>query len=121
VRFYEEKRLFEPSAHTSGGIRLYSATDANRLIFIRRLVTLGLSLDEIRPFLSTIPAASSRKVRAENTMRLLEMQIEKLAEERAKLDQLERDIYDSIDKVKRCFNCGAAECPEQCPGYGMVL
>ena len=121
VRFYEEKGLLEPSAYTSGGIRLYTVRDVNRLIFIRRLATLGLSLDEIKLCLGKLPEASKRKLRVEYTLKLLQMQKEKLAEEQAKLVQLEKDINDSVEKVSHCLNCGAEHCPEECPSYGQVL
>ena len=121
VRYYEEKGLLSPSVVTSGGIRLYSAKEVNRLVFIRRLTALGLSLDEIRPSLGELPEAPDRKVRVEHTLKLLAMQMERLAEEQAKLVQLEKNIEDSVAKVSRCLNCRAEPCPEYCPSYGQVL
>jgi len=113
--------LLEPSAYTSGGIRLYTIKDVNRLIFIRRLAILGLSLEEIKQCLGDIPDGPDRRERAQNTLQLLRMQKEKLMEQRAKLDQLERDIRDSEEKVSRCLNCRAVTCPEQCSSFGQVL
>ena len=121
VRFYEEKGLLEPSAYTSGGIRLYTVRDVNRLIFIRRLTTLGLTLREIKLCLGKLPDSSNRKLRVEYTLKLLQMQKEKLAEEQVKLVQLEKDINDSVEKASRCLNCQAGKCPEQCSSYGQVL
>lgn len=121
MRFYEQKGLLEASAYTSGGIRLYTARDVNWLIFIRRLAKLGLALDEIKLCLGQLPQEPNRKLRVEYTLKLLQMQKEKLAEEQAKLVQLEEDINDSVDKVSQCLKCQAKQCPEQCPNYGQVL
>lgn len=52
IRYYQEIGLL-PRAHRSeSGYRLYDELDAERLNFIRRAKTLGLSLDEIRDILS---------------------------------------------------------------------
>ena len=77
VRFYEEKSLFSATSTTSGGIRLYTARDVNRLVFIRRLKLLGLSIQEIKACLGTITADSSRQAKIERTIELLTMQREK--------------------------------------------
>ncbi len=47
LRYYERIGLLAPSARTEAGYRLYSDKDADRLAFIRRAQTLGLSLAEI--------------------------------------------------------------------------
>ncbi len=121
VRFYEEKGLLEPSAYTSGGIRLYTVQDVNRLIFIRRLTVLGMTLEEIKLCLGSLPKESDRTLRAERTLELLRLQKEKVAEEQAKLIQLDKDVNDALSKVSKCLNCRAEQCPEQCPSYGQVL
>jgi len=121
VRFYEEKGLLQPSSFTSGGIRLYTAKDVNRLIFIRRLAGLGLSLEDIRLCLGQVAEGRERKEQAARTLELLHMQKEKIAEERARIDQYERDIEDSETKLHRCLGCSAETCPEQCPSFGQIL
>jgi DNA-binding transcriptional MerR regulator len=121
VRFYEEKGIFAPSSYTSGGIRLYTERDVNRLIFIRRLKTLGLSIDEIRMCLGNIAESPDRQTRVEHTLELLRMQKKKAQEEMTKLTALEQEIDSSLDKVARCSGCPADKCPESCPSFGSVL
>lgn len=121
VRFYEEKGLLQPSSFTSGGIRLYTVRDINRLIFIRRLVTLRMPLESIRLCLGQITDDQHRKERARLTVELLHMQKEKLNEERTKIDQLKKDIDESEKKINRCLECKAETCPEQCPSFGQIL
>jgi MerR family Zn(II)-responsive transcriptional regulator of zntA len=52
LRYYEEIGLLPRADRSDSGYRLYDEQDAERLGFIRRAKTLGLSLDEIRDILS---------------------------------------------------------------------
>ena len=121
IRFYEEKGLLQPSSFTSGGIRLFTARDINRLIYIRRLVALGMTLEDIRLCLGKITDDQHRKERAMRTMELLNLQKEKLNEQHSKIDQLRKDIEESEMKIARCLGCSAEICSEQCPNFGQIL
>lgn len=52
LRFYDRIGLLTPSVRSESGYRLYSPPDLERLKFIIRAKTLGLSLAEIRSVLS---------------------------------------------------------------------
>lgn len=47
VRYYEEVGLAAPSQRSGGGFRLYSEDDVQRLLLVKRMKPLGLSLDEM--------------------------------------------------------------------------
>ncbi|MFM9371385.1 MerR family transcriptional regulator [Streptomyces sp. Da 82-17] len=51
IRHYEEVGLVIPSARSKGGFRLYTATDVDRLMVIRRMKPLDFSLEEMRDLL----------------------------------------------------------------------
>ncbi|MEV4874795.1 MerR family transcriptional regulator [Streptomyces cyaneofuscatus] len=51
IRHYEEVGLVIPSARSQGGFRLYTETDVQRLMVIRRMKPLGFTLDEMRDLL----------------------------------------------------------------------
>lgn len=51
IRHYEETGLVTPSARSQGGFRLYTETDVERLMVIRRMKPLGFSLDQMRDLL----------------------------------------------------------------------
>jgi DNA-binding transcriptional MerR regulator len=121
VRYYDEKLLLPPSSYTSGGIRLYTVQDVNRLIYIRRLRTLGLSIEKIRICLGDIPGSTDRQINVEHTLKLLRIQKNKAQEEIAKLTALKKEIDSSLDKVTACLGCKAEKCPELCPSFGSVL
>jgi DNA-binding transcriptional MerR regulator len=54
IRHYDDEGLFTPSARSAGGFRLYSATDLDRLLVIRRMKPLGFSIDEMRELLTVV-------------------------------------------------------------------
>lgn len=73
LRYYERAGLLAP-ARTSGNIRLYSATDLDRVAQIRRLIEdLGVNLAGVEVIL-----------RLTQRVRELEAQIERLRENRQK-------------------------------------
>ena len=51
VRYYERRKLIPRPSRTAAGYRVYSDQDVERLQFIKRAQTLGLSLDEIKALL----------------------------------------------------------------------
>ncbi|MFC8595365.1 MerR family transcriptional regulator [Streptomyces atroolivaceus] len=51
IRHYEETGLVRPSARSRGGFRLYTETDVQRLMTIRRMKPLGFTLDQMRDLL----------------------------------------------------------------------
>ena len=55
LRFYEKEGLLEAS-RTSGGQRRYPRSVLRRLAFVRAASNVGLSLDEVRAALATLPA-----------------------------------------------------------------
>ena len=121
VRYYEETGLLSPSSSTSGGIRLYTARDANRLIFIRRLKTLGLSIKEIGLCMGAISPDSTHRARVKTTHRLLTMQREKLEKQIAELTGMRDEIETSLEKIAKCMGCAAKGCPARCPNREHVL
>lgn len=54
IRHYDEVGLVVPSARSTGGFRLYTASDIERLLAIRRMKPLGFSLDEMRQLLAAL-------------------------------------------------------------------
>jgi Cd(II)/Pb(II)-responsive transcriptional regulator len=48
IRFYEQKGLLPSPVRSDANYRLYDATHAERLHFIRRCRALGMSLDEVQ-------------------------------------------------------------------------
>ena len=51
IRFYEQKGLLPPPLRSQANYRMYDAARAERLHFIRRCRSLGMSLDEVQTLL----------------------------------------------------------------------
>ncbi len=56
LHHWEEKGLVTPSHRSSGGFRLYTETDVERLLLIRRMKPLGFTLEEMRDLLAAFAA-----------------------------------------------------------------
>ncbi|MDO5627021.1 MAG: MerR family transcriptional regulator [Mobilicoccus sp.] len=54
IRYYEEAGLVHPAARTSGGFRMYSESDVQRLLVVMRMKPLGFSLDRMREVLTDL-------------------------------------------------------------------
>jgi MerR family copper efflux transcriptional regulator len=54
IRWYEEVGLVPPSARTSGGFRLYTEADIERLELVKRMKPLDFTLEEMRDLLTTL-------------------------------------------------------------------
>lgn len=48
LRHWEEVGLLTPSGRTEGGFRLYTESDVDKILVIRRMKPLGFSLDEMK-------------------------------------------------------------------------
>ena len=51
LHHWDEKGLVTPSHRSTGGFRLYTENDIERLLLIRRMKPLGFSLEEMRELL----------------------------------------------------------------------
>ncbi|HET6299777.1 MAG TPA: MerR family transcriptional regulator [Kribbella sp.] len=54
IRHYEEVGLVQPSARSKGGFRLYTESDVERLLLIRRMKPLDFSLEEMGDLLGLL-------------------------------------------------------------------
>ncbi|WP_280431340.1 MerR family transcriptional regulator [Nocardia brasiliensis] len=54
IRHYDEVGLVQPSARSAGGYRLYTDTDVERLLVIRRMKPLGFTLAEMNQLLDAL-------------------------------------------------------------------
>ncbi|NMD57076.1 MULTISPECIES: MerR family transcriptional regulator [Tsukamurella] len=69
IRHYDEVGLVTPSERSPGGFRLYTATDVDRLLVIRRMKPLGFTLEQMRDLLAALDTladpAAAPEVRAD--------------------------------------------------------
>ena len=96
LRFYEQQGLLEAS-RTSGGQRRYPRSVLRRLAFVRAASNVGLSLDEVRSALATLPAG---RTPSKADWRRLS------ASWQARLDEQIAALEDLRDGLSSCIGCG---------------
>ncbi len=92
LRYYERIGLLAPSSRTEAGYRIYTPEDADRLAFIRRAQSVGLSLAEIAEVIAlrdtgTVPCWHVRAL-AESKVSEIDARVAELRRLRADLVRL---------------------------------
>ena len=96
IRFYEKRHLLPKASRSTGGFRLYSTDDVERLHFIRQIHGLGFSLREI----SELIDLRTRKVDACEAVR--ELLKHKLADVRARVRELQKLESELMNDLRKC-------------------
>ena len=91
VRYWEEIGLVAPKARSKGGFRLYSESDLSRLLVVKAMKPLGLTLEEMREILELIDAAAAPHPAGDVPARI--EAFTRLVQE--KVDQMERYLQDA--------------------------
>jgi len=96
LRFYEAERMLAPT-RSAGGQRRFPRDALRRIAFIRVAQRVGLTLDEIRVALATLP--DQRTPTAADWARLSRAW-------RARLDERIRLLEGLRDELSSCIGCG---------------
>lgn len=108
VRFYEKQRLLPEPERTSGGHRIYTIDDVERLEFIQRAKWVGFTLKEIRKLMRVREADPAGS--CEDAMELA----------RYKVVEIDRKL-DELGKMRRALQSFLDRCPETDVGHCQVL
>lgn len=85
IRYYEESGLITPSARTSGGFRMYSEIDVQRLLAIMQMKPLGFTLERMGEILADL-----------DVLRDPETSGEARREAHARLDDLNSEMHAAL-------------------------
>ena len=111
IRYYEETGLVPPSGRSTGGFRLYTDADIERLRLVKHMKPLDLTIEEMRDLLTTrdrlADPATPKRLRNELVDHLA--MFAELAEERCQRlrDRLEagemisRTLHTEVDSATR--------------------
>ena len=108
LRYYEREGLLPTPPRTSGGFRLYTSQEVDRLAFIRRAQAIGLSLDEIRDLVS----AAASGARCRQMRGLIHGRIEQVDKLLADLRGLRRTL---VAAERACDRALEADPSSECP------
>lgn len=114
IHLYEDMGLLRPQDRSKGRYRLFGTDSLVRVRWITKLQSLGLSLSEIQEVVREQEGAATAMFAA---ARLREVYLEKLAEARAKLEELqslERELEESLAYLDACDS----HCEPQIPTQG---
>lgn len=101
IRYYEELGLLESVKRLDGGVRVYTDDDVRRLRYIRKLKTLGLTLQEMAELEKMYQNHRSNRAVLPRLMELLDAHLETLNERMNELGALRDDIRSYREHVAR--------------------
>ena len=112
IRYYEEAGLVLPSGRSTGGFRLYTAADIDRLRLVKHMKPLELTIEEMRDLLATRDQLADATTSERDRSTLLDRlsMFAELAEERC---QRLRDHVDAAESISRTLR---AELDAAAPG-----
>jgi len=91
VRYYERTGLLRPSTRSPSNYRIYSASDLERLRFIRAAQATGFTLDDVSRLLRPAPCS---KVQG-----LIERRLEQIAERMRELRHVQKVLRGSLSEL----------------------
>ncbi|MDQ2951520.1 MAG: MerR family transcriptional regulator [Chloroflexota bacterium] len=101
IRYYEELGLLESVKRLDGGVRVYTDDDVRRLRYIRKLKTLGLTLQEMAELEKMYQDHRSNRTVLPRLMELLDAHLETLNERLNELGALRDEIRSYREHVAR--------------------
>lgn len=104
IRYYEEIGLVVPSGRTAGGFRLYTDDDLDRLLLVKAMKPLDLSLETTQRMLEARDRLASGEAEADERRALLEDFEEFLAEARERTVRMQAGLeaaQQAVEKLRK--------------------
>ena len=98
LRFYERGGLIDTPARTESGYRVYGEDVLERLAFIKRAQSLGLSLDEIK---GVITAARSGTDTCDDVRMIVRRRVTELDERLQELESYRNELKSTLEEWDR--------------------
>ena len=109
VRYYERQKLLERAPRSRGGFRLFAQDAVERIRFIKQAQEIGLSLDEIREFLTS----SGEATQCQRVHDLLKAKLSELDDRMQAMREFRRTLVRYLEACQSELNqhAQAAACP----------
>ena len=104
IRYYEEIGLVSPSGRTAGGFRLYTDDDLDRLLLVKAMKPLDLSLETTQTMLEARDRLASGRADADERRALLQAFEEFLAVARERIVRMQAGLdaaQQAVEKLRR--------------------
>jgi len=108
LRLYEELGLLVPEMRTAGGFRTYGADALERVRWIGKLQELGFTLQQIQQVVTATSGAAPKDAMQQVRALYADKQAE-LAEQIARLQQLQGELASSLHYLEACVASCTAE------------
>lgn len=105
LRFYEQRGLLPPASRTATGQRRYGPRDVARVRLIRRLLSVGLTVEDVRGCLAdpvvvfdgdTLPACDAPECAFTQTSAIIERRLDVLNAEISRLAGLRDQLREAV-------------------------
>ncbi|MFP3466864.1 MerR family transcriptional regulator [Leifsonia sp. SIMBA_070] len=77
LRHYDEVGLVRASGRTEGGFRVYTESDYDRLVLIRRMKPLGFTLEEMADLLQIVDGESTARAERGNLSSFIDRAVQR--------------------------------------------
>jgi DNA-binding transcriptional MerR regulator len=114
LHLYEELGLLKPVQRTEGGFRLYAPEARERVHWISKLQDMGFSLHEIQTFLKDWEHAQIAPTAMQRVRATFEEKLRATRDQQAKLQQLEKELLDSMAYLDGCRSCESTHSTNEC-------
>jgi MerR family gold-responsive transcriptional activator of gol and ges genes len=100
IRFYEQIGVLPAARRGASGYRQYSRSDVDRLVFIRRGRTLGLSLSDLKALTAELEANNCKSVRPRLQI-IVTRQLRAVKQQIAEFQALEQQLTEILQRLQR--------------------
>ena len=114
IRYYEEEGLLEP-LRTSGGTRLYSPQQVDRLKAISHLTDNGFSLENIRLIGTARNTCSTGDEGSATLSNIINVTISDIDAKINNLKMLKSELIAANKQIQQCKNCPNEPSSQGCP------
>jgi DNA-binding transcriptional MerR regulator len=105
LHLYEELGLFKPVHRSKGGFRLFAPSAVARVEWISKLQDAGFSLHQLHDFLSTVEGTDIASLAMTRVRDVFAEKLRETRDQLRKLQQLEKDLADSLSYLEACKSC----------------
>ena len=108
IHLYEELGLLRPDGRSKGRFRLYDPQAVTRVRWIGKLHDLGMSLSQIQEVVSEWEGAASAGRAMSKVRSIYGSKLDETRTQIARLQELERELTESIDYLDTCETCDSS-------------